>query len=75
MVKFVWSFLLIFFILTPFSFANSDAKLQSQYGQDLTHAPFFFEGGLPPRGAGPGGASSRRTPLDPLPAGEREILK
>jgi CheY-like chemotaxis protein len=37
-----------------------------------THAPLPQEGGLPPRGAGPVGASSRRTRLDPLPAGERE---
>ncbi len=41
MVKYLLSFFVIFFLLPSFSWGkNADAKLKSEYGTDLTHAPF-----------------------------------
>src|ERR1700679_219596 len=43
MVKYLLNFLFVFLILSSFSFAkNDDTKLQSEYGYDLIHAPFFL---------------------------------
>lgn len=43
MVKYISNFLFIFLILTSLSFAkDDDSKLKREYGQDLTHVPFFL---------------------------------
>ncbi len=47
MVKYLLNFLFVFLMLSSFSFANNDdaklqAKLQKEYGYDLTKAPFFL---------------------------------
>ena len=43
MVKHLLIFLFLFFMLSSFSFAkDDDAKLKKEYGQDLTHVPYFL---------------------------------
>ena len=44
MVKYLLSFLLIFLMLSSFSFAkmDEDAKLKKDFGPDLVHVPFFL---------------------------------
>ena len=43
MVKYLLNFLLIFSLLSVSAFAkNEDAKLQEEFGSDLTHVPFFL---------------------------------
>ena len=47
MVKYSLKFLFVFLILSSLSFAQNDdakmqAKLQKEFGYDLTHAPFFL---------------------------------
>lgn len=47
MLKYLLNFLFVFLMLSSFSFANNgdtklQAKLQKEYGRDLTKAPFFL---------------------------------
>jgi hypothetical protein len=44
MIKHLLNFLLIFLMLSSISFASKemDAKLKAEFGQDLTHAPYFI---------------------------------
>lgn len=45
MYKFLVNILLFFILITSISYAktrNEDAKLQTEYGYDLTHVPFFL---------------------------------